>query len=247
MKQFLSKQSYKGVDGTSLSEPRCLQVVQVYEMLEQLGCQNMTYMDLQNKADEVKLFGKTNAKSAIRTIFPLLKKIGFVVDYDCEFTTDRLFTDLGKLFVLACRALKSLTPEIPNVEEVKAKLINIKQNLQKIGLINLLSNPENKNHNIRIALRLLKELKIINWNEFLYVLFSLENNHTIEFAIDNIHVNRKQIDSIEFVNEKGEVLPTTCYTYLRSYLEEAGLIKNINSKESELLKSATKFFSQISI
>ena len=47
MKIYLSVESYKGVDGSSLSTTRCEQLVQVYEMLEQLGDLNITYYDIQ--------------------------------------------------------------------------------------------------------------------------------------------------------------------------------------------------------
>ena len=51
----------------------------------------------------------------------------------------------------------------------------------------------------------------------------------------------------EFVNDKNEVLPNTCYSYLRSYLEESGLIVKVSSLESKLLDEAELFYSQITI
>lgn len=90
----LSVETYKGVDGSSLSSTRCDQIVQVYEMLELFGSKSLTYIDIQEEAQKRKLFGETNAKSAIRTFFPLLKKIGFV-NYDNEFDANRCFTELG--------------------------------------------------------------------------------------------------------------------------------------------------------
>ena len=49
MKISLSVESYKGVDGSSLSTTRCEQLVQVYEMLEQLGDLNITEVSQVNK------------------------------------------------------------------------------------------------------------------------------------------------------------------------------------------------------
>ena len=37
MKISLSVETYKGVDGSSLSKARCNQIIKVYEMLEQFG------------------------------------------------------------------------------------------------------------------------------------------------------------------------------------------------------------------
>ena len=59
--------------------------------------------------------------------------------------------------------------------------------------------------------------------------------------------NKRKIDAIEFLNEDDEALPNTCYSYLRSYLEEAGLISKVSSLESKLLDEADLFYSQISL
>ena len=63
----LSVDTYKGVDGSSLSPTRCNQIVQVYEMLELFGDKPMTYIKVQEEAEKRKLFGETNAKSARAT------------------------------------------------------------------------------------------------------------------------------------------------------------------------------------
>ena len=70
---------------------------------------------------------------------------------------------------------------------------------------------------------------------------------TIDDAIADIRANKRKIDAIEFLNEDDEALPNTCYSYLRSYLEEAGLISKVSSLESKLLDEADLFYSQISL
>lgn len=244
MKIALSVKSYKGVDGSSLSSTRCDQIVLVYEMLELLGHKRLTYLDIQEEAHKRKLFGSTNAKSAIRTFFPLLKKIGFV-NYENIFEADRCFTELGTQFVLACRALHNISEDTPNRNEIISHLVNIKQNAQKQGLVLMFFDVECKKHNIWIALKLLKELPTLNWNEFLYSLHCIENGLLLDKAINEIRQNKRKIDEIEFVNEKGEKLPNTCYSYLRSFLEEAGLIQKINTNESKLINPLDKIFKQI--
>lgn len=246
MKIRLALESYKGVDGSSLSQPRCTQMIQVYEMLEEMGSTKISYQNVQEKANEKKLFGDTQAQGAIRTFFPLLKKIGFV-DYDGIFEANKCFTDLGKQFVLACRALSNVKDETPHKEEIIMRLQNIKRNAQQKGLVNMFNNPEFKNHKIWIVLKLFKELKLIHWNEYLYTLHCLEMGKSVMHAINEIKVNKKQIDLYQFVKEDDKSLPNTCYSYLRSYLEEAGLISNISSLESKLLDEAALFYSQISL
>lgn len=238
--------SYKGVDGSSLSETRCSQMVQVYEMLEELGGKNISYLDIQEEAKKRKLFGETGAKSAIRTFFPLLKKIHFV-NYEGTFPANRCFTELGIQFVLASRALKNVTDDTPHKNEVIDRLRRIKSNAQKQGLINMNNDPNYKNHNIWIALKLLKAFKKINWNEFLYTLHCLEIGKSFEDAIDDITKDRKKIVSCTFTKEDGKVLPNTCYAYIRSYLEEAGLITQISTNESKLQEEADTFYSLINI
>lgn len=246
MQITLSVDTYKGVDGSSLSAARCTQIVQVYEMLERFGTKTMTYVGIQEEAEREKLFGSTNAKSAIRTFFPLLKKIGFV-NYDDTFIANECFTKLGTQFVLLCRAYNNISADTKNKDEIISRLINAKQNAQKEGLVIMSQNPEYKDHNMWIALKLLKELKVLNWNEFLYTLSALEEGNTFDYALSQIKSRKNEIDSIEFVNEDGQVLPNTCYSYIRSFLEEAGLISKISSKESKLNDTANYFFTQIEL
>ena len=87
----------------------------------------------------------------------------------------------------------------------------------------------------------------MNWNVFLYALYCLENGLSFNEAIEEIKKNKSKIDSMQFVNEEGERLPNTCYSYIRSFLEEAGIIKKYNSKESELIDSSDKLFTIIKI
>ena len=246
MNIVLSVESYKGVDGSSLSPTRCLQMVQVYEMLEEMGASLTSYVGIQEEAARKKLFGKTQAKSAIRTFFPLLKKLDFV-DYDGTFAANMCFTELGTQFVLACRALENVTDDTPHKDEIISRLKSIKRNAQQKGLVNMYHDPEWKSHNMWVALKLLKTFRIIHWNEFLYSLHCIEIGKTIDDAIREIRTDKNKIDTIVFLNENKEILPNTCYSYLRSFLEEAGLISKVSPLESRLLDDADSFFSQINI
>lgn len=247
MKIKLSLESYKGGDGSSLSSTRCSQIVQVYEMLESIGDRIITYIDIQEEAQNRRLFGATQAKSAIRTFFPLLRKIGFVC-YDGSFPANSCFTELGVQFVLACRAMENVTDDTPHKEEIIERLCSIKRNAQQKGLVNMYHNPECKSHNIWTALRLLKKLKVIHWNEFLYALHCIiDQGKTIDDTIEEILQNKKKIDNIEFLNEDGDPLPSTSFTYIRGYLEEAGIISKVSSSESKLQEDAKLFYSQIDL
>lgn len=98
-----------------------------------------------------------------------------------------------------------------------------------------------------VALKLLKAFTIINWNYFLYALHCLENGFSLDDAIEEIKKVKDQIDTITFVNEEGEKLPNTCYSYIRSFLEESGIIKKVGSKESALVNPSDKIFTIITL
>ena len=218
-------------------------------MLEELGEKVISYVQLQQEADNKHIFGNsTKTQSAIRTVFPLLKKIEFV-NYDAEFKANTCFTKLGKFFVLTCRTINNIniTEDDPYKQKITPKLLNIKKNIQKEGLIRMYHNPQFENHNIWIALKLFKELKVLHWNEYLYALYIIKQNKDIGNAIKDIRTNKKEIDESEFFNEKNDKLPNTCFCYIRSFLEEAGLIYNISKAESQLTEEAPLFYSKIGL
>lgn len=246
MKVKLAVICYKGVDGSSLSETRCFQIVQVYEMLNNMGNESINYLTIQEKAERLNLFQKAGAKSAIRTFFPLLKKLQFV-NYEGYFPACKCFTELGTQFVLASRALFNVSNDLPNREEIIKKIKSIKCNAQKQGLLNMYQNPECKKHNIWIALRLFFEFRMINWNEFLYAIYRKHDNIPIDKIIHEIGENMDVINTYEFTNEKGDPLPNTCFAYIRSFLEETELISKISTKESVTTDSFDEFYSQLNI
>lgn len=246
MKIPLALESYKGVDGSSLSSARCSQIVRVYEMLEDSGDEPITYVGIQELAESQKLFGSTAAKNAIRTFFPLLKKLDFV-NYNGEFPANKCFTELGTQFVLVCRALEKVSDETKRKNEVIVKLTHIKHSIQKQGLINMYNNPTYSNHNMWLVLKLLQRFRVIHWNEFLFLLHCKEVGKSTEEAFDEIGRLKDQIEDFEFVNEKEDPLPNTCYSYLRSFLIEAGIIENLNSTISTVTEEADEFFHAINI
>lgn len=246
MKIPLAVETYKGVDGSSLSPTRCSQIVRVYEMLEEFGSGNISYVGIQELAQSQMLFGKTAAKNAIRTFFPLLKKLGFV-NYDGEFPANKCFTDLGTQFVLVCRALENITEHTKKKSEVLLKLTHIKHSIQKEGLINMYKNPAYESHNMWIALKLFQRFRVIHWNEFLFLLHCKEIGKSIEDSMNEIASLKDKIEEYEVVNDKEEPLPNTCYSYIRSFLLEAGLIENLNTYISTVTEEADEFFHAINL
>lgn len=246
MKIPLSVESYKGVDGSSLSPTRCSQIVKVYEMLEKFGSENISYVEIQELAESTHLFGSTAAKSAIRTFFPLLKKLDFV-NYDGDFPANMCFTEIGTQFVLVCRAIEHVPDDAKQRKTVMVLLTNIKHCIQKQGLINMRNNPAYKSHNMWIALALLQRFRVIHWNEFLYMLHCKEKGMSIEESLNEVAKLKDEIEDFEFVNENEITLPNTCYSYLRSFLIEAGLLENLDSSISTLTDEADDFFHALNL
>lgn len=178
-------------------------------------------------------------------LFPSFEKIGFV-NYDDTFRANECFTELGILFVLACRAINNVSDKTPHKDIVLERLVNIKQCAQKQGLVEMYLNKEYENHNMWVALKLLKAFTIINWNYFLYALHCLEIGFSLDDAIEEIKKVKDQIDTITFVNEEGE----NCLILVTLILEAfrgSWYYKKVGSKESALVNPSDKIFTIITL
>ena len=58
---------------------------------------------------------------------------------------------------------------------------------------------------------------------------------------------KDEIEEYEFVNEKGDNLPNTCYSYLRSLLTETGIIENLTPSISSVTEEADEFFHALNL
>ena len=247
MKIQLSYDSYGGVDGSSLSTSRCKQSILVYEMLQSLGSQLITYVEIQEEAQKRKLFGETKAKSAIRTFFPLLRKLNFV-NYDGQFSANQCFTELGEQFIKTCRAL-DITESADNPNpEIVMKLKDIKVNIIREGLLQMHRNTELNSHNIWVALYLLKQFKTVSWHDFLYAVYLFKQKYyNLEEVYDKIHEAHANNISFEFYDEKDNLIASTCYTYIRSLLLEAKLVQKVDSENITILPEGIDFFAHANI
>lgn len=230
-------------DGSSLSSDRCTQIKTVFEMCDALGARPVSYRDIQDIAVERKIFGDAKADSVIRTIFPLLKKIGFVnYPEDTKFAANSFFSDLGKSFVKTITALEMA--EQLDKKEAISKIELARQYHLLLGIDNL-AHSEYKNHNILLSLELLKQEKVIYWNELLFFLNRLQNGTSLSEAIKEAKDNRLKNVSYEYVNTKGAPIANTSYSYVRLFLIEAGIIPNSKSMFSEINYDKLKFIESL--
>lgn len=230
-------------DGSSLSEERCTQIGLVYDLCDRLGDRLSSYKDIQNRAVEEQIFGSAKADSVIRTIFPLLKKLGFVsYPENGEFKASSFFTNTGKSFIFALEAMeeaKSLNEEAA-IAEVRGAIEMIMQ----LGISNL-ATSEYKSHNILLAIEILRHEREIYWNEILYILSLVQTGIPISSAIEKAKDFRGTDEVFEYFNTKGTDIKNTAYSYVRSFLAEAGIITSGKGMYSKLNPNAFEFINSL--
>lgn len=233
----LKRDTYSGADGSSLSDDRCQQIVDLYDFW--ISHPGVSYRELQTAAINESLYtGKVD--SIIRTFCKLLKKLAFV-DYDD--TLPFIFTDMGKIFVCTHKAL--LQAQKQNNITLINKLTELKQTIIMGGIENMNKNPDYEEHPIWVAIGLLNHFDTIDWKEYYYALYLLrQENSTWEETILKINVNRAQRTEYEILNTESEPLANTGFSYIRSLLLEAALITN-NKSKSTLVESKKAFIEQI--
>jgi len=244
MKITIPYKTYKGIaDSTSLTSDRCIQLLDVYSLLNNRPAEIISYKKLQEIVSDESLFGNsTIGSSAIRTIFPILKKLGFVVDYTSDFNTRDLFTADGKVFMETFSALQ-LCPDS------EKSIINILEDtlcqIQRLGLINLFNSGEFETHGLWLALSLLREMGEIYWKEFLYALYlTAEQQLSISETCVKIIANRNTGKEYEYQNESGSPIADTAYSYTHAYLLEAGIITDLERGHSILVSGQEDFVKQ---
>lgn len=242
MRVTLSKDYYKGSDGSSLSDTRCEQMVLLYDMLSSVPDQFVTYKQIQEYAVAKSLYGAAKADSVVRTYFPLLCKLGFAQNDD-YIKTSEIFTDSGRQIILLYRAL-SEAKNINN-QEVIDRLYNVKANLIQLGIKFWFNTESEKDNNIWLALDLFSKMETVDWDEFLYGVYLWHKGQNTSDIVTAIINNRNNGVEYEFLKEDGKTLPDTTYTYIRALLIEAHIIRNVNSNTSAVTEEGKNFISTI--
>lgn len=243
MRVIIPTEIYKGIaDGSSLSNDRRKQILSVYEYVNSIGDEILTYNSLQEKIESLNI---GISKSAIRTFFPLLGKLGFV-NYKNPFPADQLFTNIGKVYMETYKSILSAKSLQPQNIQLDRELSNCLSKIQTYGILQMNEHEEYKTHGIWLALAILKAEKEIYWQEFLYFLYLLKvENLNIEDAIKKVKSNRQQDEIYEYINSKNENIAGTTYSYTHTLLLEADLIKDIETNHSIIQEDKEVFFTVI--
>ena len=243
MKVTIPYEVYKGTaDGSSLTEDRRRQILTVYQYVMSCGDAAMTYRELQ-KAMDAQNVGIS--KSAIRTFFPVLNKLGFV-SYKDTFAANELFTKIGKVYMETYISQKAAEELYPQNELLNEELETCLATIQRYGILTMNEKEEFQDHGIWLAIGLLKNESEIYWNEFLYFLYLLRvKGLSLKEAIDVVKVNRVKGIEYNYYNKDGQVIAGTSYSYTHALLLEAGIITDLEVNHSVLNDGMSNFLETI--
>lgn len=243
MKVTIPYEVYKGTaDGSSLTEDRRKQILTVYQYVMSRDDEAMTYRALQEAIDAQNV---GISKSALRTFFPVLNKLGFV-NYKDYFAANELFTKIGKVYMETYISQKAAEKLYPQNELLNKELESCLSIIQRYGILLMNEKEDFQDHGIWLALALLKYESEIYWNEFLYFLFLTRvKNITLKEAIKIVKENRRKNIEYSYYNNDGQIIAGTSYSYTHSLLLEAGIINDIEINHSVLNGGMSEFLESI--
>ena len=243
MRVVIPNNTYKGIaDGSSLTNDRRKQILSIYDFVNTLGNEPFTSKSLQKRvADED--YGISD--SAIRTFFPLLGKLGFV-DYKDTFPACELFTKTGKVFMETFKSLLYAEDLHPQNKRLIDEINHCLTTIQRYGLLYMNSQEDFKQHGIWLALAILKQEQEIYWSEFLFFLHLCKDKHmSIKDAAKEVKANRLKNVEYEYYNSDNKPIAGTSYSYTHAFLEEAGILRDIEVNHSLLNEGMFDFIELI--
>lgn len=237
-------------DGSSFTLTRCNQICDVYDMTMKSANFITSYRGIQELATENNIFGTigfTQTASAIRTIFPILKKLGLIIAYDevKEFKIYDFFTSKGKAFVLTHKALVKAQeienkPLIHECEDAKSAIL-------RDGIKYMFDRGSYPEHNIWFALTYLKYQKQIIWKEFLYMVYLYNKGYGLLEIEKQIQKNRDINIQYNYVSTDGAEIKSTSYSYLKALLTEAEIVKEYQKGVSVTTYKGYDFLNQLNL
>lgn len=238
----LKNSTYTGVAGSSLSETRCEQTVDLYNFIQTHP--GLSYKEVRSIAVKEGLY---KSESVLRTFCPLLRELGFIIT---EQGMPMSFTKDGEMFVYILSSLdKSKNIEDENKRDsLISVLTSAKCHTIQLGILNMNQSEEDicVNHNIWLVLSLLNKLNYFEWSDFWIALkMFVEDNATLIDFKTEITMNRAKGVTYEAVNaENGQPLFDTTYSYIRALLKEANLIED-NKSKSTLTSQGKEFVKKL--
>lgn len=227
MKIKLKNSTYTGVAGSSLSETRCEQTVDLYNFI--MSHPGLSYREVRSESVKEGLY---KSESVLRTFCPLLRELGFIIT---DQGTPMSFTKDGEMFVSILTSLEyaKKLEDKNQQKELIAVLESAKCHTIQLGILNMNNSDDDIciNHNIWLVLSLLDKLDFFDWNDFWLALkmFVEDGSSLVDFKTE-ITMNRAKGITYEAVNaENGQALYDTTFSYIRALLKEANLIEDYKS------------------
>ena len=225
--------------GAMLSESNHESMLCYWEEAETLGDQQMKFQEFRKLVCDKHHTSPGND----RTVYPLLKNLGFL-QYDAWMNANHFFTPNGRAYVKLLKGVRDIEQkeDAGEYERTKAleKLQAMMEKLVYRGVWIMLTEKPPKEVSYRGTilhlLRYLLQFDSIDKMEFAYFLYGLQNGVSREEFADAIHRDRIGEEALEYTvdvydktadgiqlrkRKKGSL---TCYGYLLSLLEKAGIV-----------------------
>lgn len=237
-------------DGSSFTSTRCEQICDVFDMTTKYGDTIISYRLLQELASENNVFGAIgfdHTASAIRTIFPILKKLGLIIDYETikDFKSVDFFSTKGKAFVLTHKALMKAQalenePLIKECEDAKSAIL-------RDGIKTMYERGSYNEHNIWFALTFLKDKECIVWKEFLYMVYLNDAGFSTTEIESKLQENREKGVEYDYRSTEGREIRSTAYSYLKALLNEADVIQDLHKGISNITHKGYDLLNQLKL
>ena len=244
MKIKLHNSTYTGVAGSSMSETRCEQTLDLYRFIQTHP--GLTYRGVRSESVKEKLY---KSESVLRTFCPLLRELGFIIT---DQNMPMSFTEDGEMFIHILTAIEQ-AKKVED-EETRNRLLEVlesaKSHTIQLGILNMNRSEEDicREHNLWLVLYLLQHFTYFDWNEYWLALkVFIEDKSNLSDFKSQIENNRRNGVKYEAVNyENGQELADTTYTYIRALLKEANLIEDYD-KGSRLTAEGNEFVKKITV
>ena len=231
IKLELKEGTYKSFSGVQFTDNYLNKTALIYDYVSAKSTDHTNSKDIQSYM----LSEYRAQESDIRTLISLLKKFGFINDFNEETTGGSLFTKEGELFVHIAK-IKLNMDNLPSA--FQRKINNAFSLILQNGFVYAQKNKENLDipDNFWLLINLLKKIGTLSGKEYLYAIWCSNNKSLNEIASLILNNRKTEVDYV-FIKEPGNTpIANTSYTYNFGLLVQAGVVDYIGNAYYKLTK-----------
>lgn len=229
---FLKDGTYTSFSGVQFTDNYLKKTAQIYYGAKSCGFQSVTSKDVQKYMNSKHGY----QESDIRTLISLLKKMGFINEFNNNTNGENLFTIEGELFVHIVNIKMNMDNTSPSF---KSKINNAFSLLLQKGLIYAHANKVSLDipNNFWLLIDLFKKLGTLSGKEYLYAI-SLCEQITIDEIVARIINNRgNNVEYNIYKYPDNNPIANTAYSYNMGLLEQANIITNLGNSYYKLINN----------